>query len=120
MSTTEEEEKVQIVVGDLTFLGPGLFGWHIYECPTCKESHHMAEFKGKRIRIYDWSIVLLPARNERYIVLAFMWEGKSHLAYMGYDEVVSYKLSMYNEKFRKGYGVLFTPADKFWEVSLQG
>ena len=118
MSTTQEEEKIAPAVGDLTFLGPFPTGWYIYECPTCKKSHEVWEFKGKRIRIYDWSIVHLPAERERYIVIAFMWEGKSHLAYMDYDKVARDKLSKFNKKFRQGFGVLFTPTDKFWEVDL--
>jgi len=119
MNTTEEAqekrpalfERVEYV--DREPLNPR----DLVRCPCLRLPHDVDDYEGNLIRVYDWAILERPIWGDKDIIIAFIFKGISHWATMTYKEETHRLLESFQEKFRKGYGVLMTP---YWEETPQG
>jgi len=87
------------------------------ECLDLGMAHYVQDYTGKPIRIYDYAVVDHTIADEKYIVVAFFYKDKSHIALMDYYEEAHQILESFKEQLKRGYGVLMTP---YWKRSPAG
>ena len=121
MTTAKETQKAQEK-------GPELFErvepidrrplipFNLTRCPCLMLPHDLDHWEGRLLRVYDWAILDRPIDDDKYIIIAFIFEGISHWAYMTYKEETHRLLESFQEKFRQGYGILMTP---YWQKAPQ-
>lgn len=94
-------------------------------CPCAKYAHLVSAFLYEPLRVYDYAILQFSTKKKErsFIVIAFIYKGEHHWAFMRYNKETHQLLKSFNEKFNEAWGVLLTPEEhrspKGWKLILK-